>query len=91
MAKKLKNPTKVITGPETRWSYVNVWEPKSMNDGTPKYTASSSLFPRRYSRLKKSMMQSLAAAYNEGQSKLRGNGRSVPPLSAIKTPLRDGD
>ena len=29
--------------------------------------------------------------YEEGQAKLRGNGRTVPPLSAIKTPLRDGD
>lgn len=33
----------------------------------------------------------IQAAYEEGQSKLRGNGKSVPPLSAIKTPLRDGD
>ena len=31
------------------------------------------------------------AAYEEGQSKLKGNGKSVPALSAIKTPLRDGD
>ena len=33
----------------------------------------------------------IKAAYEEGQSKLKGNGRSVPALSAIKTPLRDGD
>ena len=33
----------------------------------------------------------IEAAYQEGQAKLKGNGRSVPPLSAIKTPLRDGD
>ena len=26
-----------------------------------------------------------------GKSKLKGNGKSVPPLTAIKTPLRDGD
>ena len=44
------NPMKVITGPDTRWSYANVWE-----------------------------------------AKLKGIVRSVPPLSAIKTPLRDGD
>lgn len=30
-------------------------------------------------------------AYQEGQSKLKGNSKSVPPLAAIKTPLRDGD
>ena len=32
--------TKVITGVNTRWSYANVWEPKSINGGTPKYSVS---------------------------------------------------
>ena len=27
----------------------------------------------------------------EGQSKLKGNSKSVPALSTLKTPLRDGD
>ena len=63
---RVNNPMKVITGPDTRWSYANVWEPKSINGGTPKYSVSL-LIPKS------------------------DNGRSVPPLSAIKTPLRDGD
>lgn len=29
--------------------------------------------------------------YQEGQGKLKGNGKTVPPLSVLKTPLRDGD
>ena len=33
----------------------------------------------------------IEAAYVEGESKLKGNSKSVPPLAAIKTPLRDGD
>ena len=33
----------------------------------------------------------IEAAYKEGESRLKGNGRTVPPLSSIKTPLRDGD
>lgn len=37
---KMTNPMKVITGPNTRWSYANVWEPKSINGGTPKYSVS---------------------------------------------------
>ena len=48
--KKLVNPTKVITGKDTRWSYCHVWEPKAIKDigcfpnevfgsGLPKYTA----------------------------------------------------
>ena len=31
MSTVVKNPTKVITGPKTRWSYANVWDPKSIN------------------------------------------------------------
>ena len=37
---KINNPMKVITGPDTRWSYANVWKPKSINGGTPKYSVS---------------------------------------------------
>ena len=37
---KINNPMKVITGPDTRWSYANVWEPKSINGSTPKYSVS---------------------------------------------------
>ena len=37
---KVNNPMKVITGPDTRWSYANVWEAKSINGGTPKYSVS---------------------------------------------------
>ena len=28
---RVNNPMKVITGPDTRWSYANVLEPKSIN------------------------------------------------------------
>ena len=37
---KFHNPTRVITGVKTRWSYANVWEPKSINGGAPKYSVS---------------------------------------------------
>ena len=37
---KFTNPMKVITGHNTRWSYANVWEPKSINGGAPKYSVS---------------------------------------------------
>lgn len=40
MSKNYVNPCKVITGVNTRWSYANVWEPKSINGGTPKYSVS---------------------------------------------------
>ena len=37
---KANNPMKVITGPDTRWSYANVWEAKSINGGAPKFSVS---------------------------------------------------
>ena len=40
MSEKRKDPMKVITGKNTRWSYANVWEPKSINGGKPKYSVS---------------------------------------------------
>ena len=33
MSNTANNPTKVITGPDTRWSYCNAWEAKSINGG----------------------------------------------------------
>lgn len=87
---KFKNPMKVITGPQTRWSFCNVWEAKSINGGTPKYSVSL-IIPKSDTVTVGKINAAIQAAYTEGESKLKGNGRSVPPLSAIKTPLRDGD
>ena len=84
------NPTKVITGPQTRWSYVNVWNPKSINGGTPKYSVSL-IIPKSDVRTVEKIKAAIQAAYEEGESKLKGNGKSVPALSTLKTPLRDGD
>ena len=43
MSNTANNPTKVITGPDTRWSYCNAWEAKSINGGTPKFSVSLSV------------------------------------------------
>lgn len=87
---KFSNPTKVITGVNTRWSYVNAWEPKSINGGAPKYSVSL-IIPKSDKKTLEKIRVAIQAAYEEGQSKLKGNGRSVPALSALKTPLRDGE
>ena len=87
---KAKNPMKVVTGWETRWSYANVWEPKSINGGAPKYSVSL-IIPKTDKATVKKIKDAIEAAYREGEAKLKGNGKSVPALSAIKTPLRDGD
>ncbi len=88
--KKMMNPTKVITGVNTRWSYANVWEPKSINGSNPKYSVSL-IIPKSDTVTVNKIKAAIEAAYSEGQSKLKGNGRTIPALSVIKTPLRDGD
>ena len=91
---KFVNPTKVITGVNTRWSYAwsyaNVWDPKSINGGTPKYSVSL-IIPKSDTVTINKIKAAIQAAYEEGQSKLKGNSKSVPALSTLKTPLRDGD
>jgi hypothetical protein len=86
----ITNPTKVITGKETRWSYASVWEPKSINGGTPKFSVSL-IIPKSDTVTVTKIKAAIKAAYQEGESKLKGNGKSVPPLASLKVPLRDGD
>ena len=90
MSKKIMNPTKVITGVNTRWSYANIWDPKSINGGTPKYSVSL-IIPKSDTVTVNKIKAAIQAAYEEGESKLKGSSKVCPPLDAIKTPLRDGD
>ena len=87
---KIMNPTKVVTGKNTRFSYLIVNEPKSINGGTPKYSVSL-IIPKSDTVTIEKCKAAIKAAYDEGQSKLKGNGKSVPALKILKTPLRDGD
>ena len=89
-ATKAHNPMKIITGPDTRWSYANVWEAKSINGGTPKFSVSL-IIPKSDTKTIAKIKAAMEAAYQEGESKLRGNGKSVPPMATLKLPLRDGD
>ena len=90
MSNNFVNPTKVITGVNTRWSYANVWQPKSINGGAPKYSVSL-IIPKSDTKTVAKIKAAIQAAYEEGEAKLKGNGKSVPALSTLKTPLRDGD
>ena len=83
-------PTKVVTGVNTRWSYANVWDPKSINGGKPKYSVSL-IIPKSDKATIDKIKAAIQAAYEEGESKLKGKGKFVPALEDIKTPLRDGD
>ena len=83
------NPTRIITG-VCRLSYANIWQAKSINGGTPKFSTSV-LIPKSDAVTIARVKKAIQAAYDEGEGKLKGNGKSVPPLATLKTPMRDGD
>lgn len=76
--------TKVITG-KVRFSYANVWEPKSVNDSDPKYSVSL-IIPKSDKKTVDKIKKAIEAAKQEGASKL---GKKIP--ANLRTPLRDGD
>ncbi len=83
------NPAKVVTGANCRFSYCSVWEPKSVNGGEPKYSVSV-LIPKTDTETVEKIRAAISAAYKEGEGLLKGKG-ALPPLKALRTPLRDGD
>ncbi len=87
----MSNPvsTKVITGRNTRFSYCSVWEPRSVNGGEPQYSIAL-LIPKSDKETVAAIRAAQELAYREGESLLKGKG-ALPPLSAIRVPLRDGD
>ena len=66
------------------------WEAKAIQGGTPKFSVSL-IIPKSDKKTIAKIEEAIKAAYREGEAKLKGNGRSVPALSVLKTPLRDGD
>lgn len=78
------NATKVITG-EVRFSYLNVFEPKSINDSEAKYSVSL-LIPKTDRKTVEAVNRAVEAAKQAGVSKFGGK---IP--AQMKLPLRDGD
>lgn len=71
MANKMTNPMKVITGPKTRWSYANVWEPKSINGGTAKYSVCL-LIPKEDTVTVEKIKKAIEAALQGRRGKAEG-------------------
>lgn len=84
MAKQLS--TKVLTG-IIRLSYANVWEPKSINGGTEKYSVSL-IIPKSDTTTVDAINAAIDAAIKDGAHKFGGK---IPNRAALKLPLRDGD
>lgn len=81
-----KSNTKVVTG-VVRLSYANVWEPTSINGGTPKYSVSL-IIPKSDQKTIDAINAAVDAAIKDGAAKFGGK---IPNKAALKLPLRDGD
>lgn len=81
-----KSNTKVVTG-VVRLSYANVWEPTSINGGTPKYSVSL-IIPKSDQKTIDAINAAVDAAIKDGVAKFGGK---IPNKAALKLPLRDGD
>jgi hypothetical protein len=85
-ANRYSNPCKVVTG-VVRLSYANLWEPKSIQGGTPKYSVSL-IIPKSDIKTLTAINKAVDAAIEEGKGKFGGK---IPNKAALKLPLRDGD
>ena len=80
------NTTKVVTG-VVRLSYANVWEPASINGGTPKYSVSL-IIPKNDRKTVDAINAAIDNAIRDGAANFGGK---IPNRAALKLPLRDGD
>ena len=82
----------VLTGKNTRWSYANVWEAKSINGSKPKYSVCL-LIPKSDTATVKKIKAAIQQAYEEGASVLKGTGKYLIALDdpSFSYPLKDGD
>lgn len=80
----MANTNKVVTG-KVRFSYANVWEPKSINDGDAKYSVSL-IIPKSDKKTIAEVLAAIEQAKRDGAAKFGGK---IP--ANLKLPLRDGD
>lgn len=81
-----KNTTKVVTG-VVRLSYANIWDPTSINGGTPKYGVSL-IIPKNDDKTIAAINTAVDNAIKDGVAKFGGK---IPNKATLKLPLRDGD
>lgn len=81
-----KNTTKVVTG-VVRLSYANIWDPASINGGTPKYSVSL-IISKDDEKTLAAINAAIDNAIKEGAAKFGGK---IPNKASLKLPLRDGD
>jgi hypothetical protein len=80
--------TKVVTG-KVRFSYLHVFEPSSIDEGSPKKYSASLIIPKSDKATIKKVEDAVAAAIEAGKNKLALTGGKLP--HNFKYPMRDGD
>lgn len=84
----MENTTKVVTG-KVRFTFVNVFEPKAMNEGDqPKYSVCI-LIPKTDTTTIEKINKAIECAKQAGKAKLADKNGKIP--ANVKSPLRDGD
>ena len=86
---KVPDPTKVITGPETRWAYVNVWEPRSF-DGSPARYSVCLIIPKTDVGTLRKIQRAKMAAWQVWLARPDGGWNSSTE-EFVRDPLHDGD
>lgn len=81
--------TKVVTGPGIRFSYANVFEPRSMEEGGKAKYSASLLVPKSDTKTVNDIKAAVKEAFEAGVSAKFGGKRPVD--GTWKNPLRDGD
>lgn len=79
--------TKVVTGEDTRFLYLNCWEIVSINGGKEKYSVSV-LISKTDTKTIEAIHKAVDASITEGISKFGGKKLNK---ATLKLPLRDGD
>ena len=82
---KVNNPMKVITGKDTRWSYANVWEAKSINGGAPKFSVSL-IIPKSDTVTVQKIKAAIEAAAKKYGRSSSSNGWWIYPGTVLKLP-----
>ena len=80
----------VVTG-KGRFCYLNAWEPRAKDGRDKKVYSVTFVFPKSDAETFKNVTNAIQEAYEAGGEVLRGNGKNVPAIDQIKSPLRDGD
>lgn len=85
----MKNPARVTTG-VVRLIFTALDEPKENKNGKLKYSVRMAI-PKTDTDTIDALKAAIFAAYENGETVLKGKGKTVPEFSRLDSPIHDGD